>query len=477
MDEKCLFPPDTLVCFNVGGQKHQVLAKNFSPFPNSRLSKLIRSKTTEEIKSFCDRYVESDESGLPQFFFDRNWGGFGAILDVYRIGTLHIDVNVCALLTHKDLIYWGIDELMLEPCCALKYYPEIEVGLKEVELEDSKMKEEEEREKLENFGYSQIAKVRKYLWNLTEYPERSKGAQIFAYLSLTMIIISTSCFILSPSSSNPSSTFPEFQVGPINSTDEDVSITSSEKHDAESPILIIEIFDSITAMYFTFEFAVRLICSPTKIAFLKDPMNIIDLLAIIPYFISFILTNLEDYRIIARAGKIIRLTRVLRILRIFKLVRHFAGLQSLFYTVKQAYKELGLLLVMIGVSVLTFSFLVYFAEKDVQTGSWTFLESFWWGLMTLTTVGYGTSSPSTPAGKIIGGVCALFGMFTLTLPIPIVVNSFASFYKNRMWRNEVAIKRRQKTKEMKMNNSKQSEVTFTFSDTGKNIFTICYGTC
>ena len=118
-------------------------------------------------------------------------------------------------------------------------------------------------------------------------------------------------------------------------------------------------------------------------------MNIVDLLAIIPYFISFILTNLEDYRIIAKAGKIIRLTRVLRILRIFKLVRHFAGLQSLFYTVKQAYKELGLLLVMIGVSVLTFSFLVYFAEKDVLEGSWTFLESFWWGLMTLTTVGYG----------------------------------------------------------------------------------------
>ena len=67
---------------------------------------------------------------------------------------------------------------MLEPCCALKYYPEIEVGLKEVELEDVKLKEEEERDKLENFGISKLGKIRKFLWNLTEYPEKSKPAQV-----------------------------------------------------------------------------------------------------------------------------------------------------------------------------------------------------------------------------------------------------------------------------------------------------------
>merc|ERR1719233_2067244 len=110
----------------------------------------------------------------------------------------------------------------------------------------------------------------------------------------------------------------------------------------------------------------------------------------------------------------IRLIRVMRILRVFKLVRHFAGLQSLFYTLQQAYQELGLLLVLVAVGILTYSSLVYFAEKDIpdieglnctdwlstysrekwrHIGShpcytWTFVESFWWGLMTITTVGY-----------------------------------------------------------------------------------------
>lgn len=47
-------------------------------------------------------------------------------------------------------------------------------------------------------------------------------------------------------------------------------------------------------------------------------------------------------------------------------------------------------------------------------------------------------------GKLIGGFCALSGTFILTLPIPIVVNSFAGYYKNRLWRNEVAQKKRER---------------------------------
>ena len=56
----------------------------------------------------------------------------------------------------------------------------------------------------------------------------------------------------------------------------------------------------------------------------------------------------------------------------------------------------------------------------------------------------GTTTPLSGFGKFVGGVTALFGVFTITLPVPIVVNSFSNFYKTRLWRSEVALKRRER---------------------------------
>merc|ERR1712038_324788 len=222
----------------------------------------------------------------------------------------------------------------------------------------------------------------------------------------------------------------------------------------EKGILALKIVDELTMWFFTLEYLIRFACAPRKWIFFKAPLNLVDLLAILPYFVSFVMEELKDTLVIGRAGKVLRLVRVMRILRVFKLVRHFNGLQSLLSTLKQAYKELGLLMVLVSVCVLTFSSLIYFAEKDAQH-KWSFMDSFWWGLMVLTTVGYGARAPYTWAGQIIGGFCALIGVFILALPVPIVVNRFADFasnYKNRVWRNEVIMKKQERSEPEKADN-------------------------
>merc|ERR1712062_349252 len=80
-------------------------------------------------------------------------------------------------------------------------------------------------------------------------------------------------------------------------------------------------------------------------------------------------------------------------------------------------------------------------REGPESELWSFYDSFWWGLMTLTTVGYNIT-PVTFFGKFICGMCAVTGIFILTLPIPIVVTSFASCYKNRLWRNEISTEKR-----------------------------------
>lgn len=168
-----------VVILNVGGQRHEATKKNFDKFPGSRLWKVMRATTLEEILFQCDRYrVATINDDVPEFFFDRNYTGFINILDSYRTGHLHLNANNCAVITRDDLAYWGIDELLIEPCCAVRYYPEIEICQNEIDMEEDEERKAMEREKLEDFGSSQLGKLRKTLWNLFEYPHTSRGAQV-----------------------------------------------------------------------------------------------------------------------------------------------------------------------------------------------------------------------------------------------------------------------------------------------------------
>ena len=79
---------------------------------------------------------------------------------------------------HTDLKYWGIDKLFLDACCALKHYPEMETRRKEYERSKQNLQREAKRREDENFGESSIARCRKFIWNLIEYPETSAAARV-----------------------------------------------------------------------------------------------------------------------------------------------------------------------------------------------------------------------------------------------------------------------------------------------------------
>ena len=432
------------VIINLSGTQFRTKIANLFKYPTSRLGRISLATSYKQISDLCDGFIPGQ---TPTIYFDRNPQHFRTILDVYRSGEIHICEQSCALVDQEDFNFWGLNDLFLQPCCALKYFPHTVSAKKELEEEARLKLLAEEREIEENFGNTNCGRIRSFLWDLLEYPETSRLARIVAFISIIFVFISTATFMMESSFEKDMDHLDEFVF---------------DKEIDNAVLNIIKVIDSAAITFFTAEYCVRLIMSPNKKKFLLCPINFIDFIAIVPFYLSILLEGLEDMQIIGKASKIIRLVRVMRILRIFKMVRHFVGIQSLLYTLHQAYKELGLLLLLVLVTVLMFSSLVFAFEREgPRADQWSFYDSIWWGLMTLTTVGY-HRQPETVLGKLVCGLCALCGIFILTLPIPIVVSSFAVCYKSKLWRNEISTRKRL----ARGKNNTKSDILFNLATSG-----------
>ena len=190
---------------------------------------------------------------------------------------------------------------------------------------------------------------------------------------------------------------------------------------------IIVYLDAVLLGVFTIEFILRLIVCPSAKAVFMSFLNLMDVIVLVSAFAELIIElYFPSKRFTDKGVKILFYLQMLRVMRVVRYVKRIPSVRVLGYTVKNSYKDLTVLLVFIFLGIILFSNFVYFAEDEKDFPS--IPASWWWGIITMTTVGYGDMAPKTPIGKVIGSMCALSGVLVLSLTIPIFVNTFVTLY-------------------------------------------------
>jgi len=184
----------------------------------------------------------------------------------------------------------------------------------------------------------------------------------------------------------------------------------------------LEIFSII---FFTLEYIGRLysiVENPNyknpvsgRIKFAGTPLAIIDLLSFLPFYLIFLPIDL----------RFLRIFRLMALFRMFKIARYLHALSIFKRVLVDRKEQLILSFLFILFVLVVISFVMFYVEKDAQPDKFSSIPAtMWWGIATLTTVGYGDMVPVTGVGKLLGGIFAIAGVGLLALPAGILSSGF-----------------------------------------------------
>lgn len=185
-------------------------------------------------------------------------------------------------------------------------------------------------------------------------------------------------------------------------------------------------FETFSVMIFTLEYLVRLwTCTLDdryrhpilgRFKFALTPLSIVDFISIFPYYLFLFFPNLV----------FIRELHLLRLARLFKIGRYSESMRTLGRVIASKREDLFSTLSTVFALLMISSSLMYFAEHAAQPDRYPNIPaSMWWGIITLTSVGYGDVAPVTPVGKLLGGIIAVLGLGLVALPTGIIASGFA----------------------------------------------------
>jgi voltage-gated potassium channel len=193
-------------------------------------------------------------------------------------------------------------------------------------------------------------------------------------------------------------------------------------------------FDLVSVVIFTIEYILRVWSSNHdprykhsiygRLRYMVSPAALIDLIAILPFYIIAVLPLLASTTV-AYDFRLIRILRLLRFFRLFRLTAYTRATKMVVNVFKSRMHDLVLAFVIALFFIFTSSFMVYFAEHEAQPQKFTSIpETIWWAVETITTIGYGDLYPITALGKFFTIIIMLSGIALLAFPSGIITAGF-----------------------------------------------------
>ncbi len=190
----------------------------------------------------------------------------------------------------------------------------------------------------------------------------------------------------------------------------------------------LDLFEAISVIIFTVEYLARVwTCTLMekyrhplwgRIRYIFSWAALIDLFAILPFYLPLIL---------AMDGRFLRILRLFRLVRLFKMGRYSTAFGLITKVFRKRKEELVISLTFLLVMLIFASGLMYYIEHEAQPEAFSSIpETMWWGVATLTTVGYGDVYPITALGRFLGAIIAILGVGLFALPAGIIAAGFES---------------------------------------------------
>ncbi|KAG7468438.1 hypothetical protein MATL_G00142950 [Megalops atlanticus] len=414
---------------NVGGNRYAFPWTTLEEFPLTRLGRLRLCSSYEEIVQVCDDYDEAAR----EFFFDRSPSAFRVILNFLAAGKLRLLREMCVLSLSDELAYWGVEAAYMERCCKRKMYTRIEeVAERQRREEERRRKSAQVRPPVEETRYRRMMN---WLRDTVENPQSGLPGKVFACLSVIMVAVTVVSLCIS--------TMPDLRE-------------EEDRGECSQKCYHMFIVETVCVGWFSLEFLLRFLQARSKLEFIRGPLNIIDAMAILPYYVSLLVEE-EDPSLsherpgggkgyLDKLGLVLRILRALRILYVMRLARHSLGLQTLGLTIRRSMREFGLLLLFLCVAVTLFSPLVHLAESEL-TGAHDFSSipaSYWWAIISMTTVGYGDMVPRSLPGQVVALSSILSGILIMAFPATSIFHMFSRSYQelkqehDRLYKEECA---------------------------------------